>query len=202
MKNVFKNCIAFGLIASMVLGSGIGASAAYSRKVFPAPTTVKNISKIVVSGNVELILVQDVIDYVKLKQTNFTNIPVVQEKNGFLHINSYNKDKLTVVVHLKNLSDIVVEDKSTVKTYGSLYLLDLHIVLRNQAKADFNANTISLSTSVSGDAKLNLTGTTENYDAKMSDTAGLNLEGFVAKNTSISSLQCNNVYGSLASTND
>lgn len=187
MKNTIKNFIAASLTATVLLGSSIAAKAAdpgITATVLPA---IKNINKIAVSGNVELILIQDVADHVKVYNDYYANNALVQEKDGVLYISSFNRDKLTVMVHVKNLSALELEDKSTVKTYGSFYLLDLAISLSDQAKADINANTTTLTTKVSNDAQLNLTGSTEAYAAQIKDGADLNMEDFVAKNSNISS---------------
>jgi hypothetical protein len=187
MKSLIKNFIAASLTATVVLGSSIAAKADNIKTTATVLPAIKNIKKITVSGNVELILIQDVSDHVKVYNSYYDSNALVQEKDGVLRISSYNREKLTVVAHVKDLSSIEVQDKSTVKTYGSFYLLDLNIALRDQAKADINANTTSLTTSVSGDAELNLAGSTEEYHAKTGDAADVKLEGFVARNTSISS---------------
>lgn len=187
MKNAIKNLIAASLAATVILGSSIAAKAAGGKSNATVISTVKHINKIAVSGNVELILIQDAADHVKVYNDYYAHNAMIQEQNGLLRISSFNRNKLTVVVHVKNLTSLELEDKSTVKTYGSFYLLDLAINLRDQAKADINANTTNLTTSVSGDSELKLAGTTETYAATMNDAADVNMEGFIAKNSSISS---------------
>jgi hypothetical protein len=187
MKNAIKNFIAASLTATVIIGSSIAAKADDTYNTSTVISTVKHINKIAVSGNVELILIQDVADHVKVYNDYYASNALIQEKDGLLRISSYNRAKLTVVVHVKNLSALDVEDKSTVKTYGNFYLLDLNIALRDQAKADINANTTQLTTTVSGDAELKLAGSTEEYAAKMNDAANVNMEGFIARNSSISS---------------
>ena len=187
MKNTIKNFIAASLTATVVLGSSIAAKAAEPEKTSTVLPAIKNISKIAVSGNVELILIQDVTDHVKVYNDYYANNALVQEKDGVLQISSFNREKLTVMVHVKNLSALEVKDKSTVKTYGSFYLLNLDIALRDQAKADIDVNTIMLTTKVSGDAQLNLAGSTDVYAAQLKDGADLNMESFVAENSNISS---------------
>ena len=166
MKNAIKNMITASLAAAVILGSSIAATAADLKSSPAIISTVKNINKIAVSGNVEVILIQDVADQVKVYNDYYANNALIQEKDGLLRISSYSRDKLTVEVHVKNLNSIELEDKSTVKTYGSFYLLGLEIALRDQAKADMNINTTQLTVNVIDDAQLSLAGTTEEFTDK------------------------------------
>lgn len=171
MKNAIKNIIAASLTAAVVLGSSIAAKAADGESNTTIISTVKKINKIAVSGNVEVILIQDVADQVKVHNDYYANNAWIQEKDGLLRISSFNRDKLVVEVHVKNLSSIELEDKSTVKTYGSFYLLDLDIALRDQAKADMNINTKLLTVNVGDDAQLSLAGTAEEFTDQTQATA-------------------------------
>ncbi len=200
MKSSIKNFIAASLTATVVLGSSIAAKADYKSNPSSVISTVNHINKIAVSGNVELILIQDVADHVKVYNDYYANNAMIQEQNGILRISSFNRAKLTVVVHVKNLTALEVADKSTVKTYGNFYLLDLNVVLRDQAKADINANTAQLTTNISGDAALTLAGSTDEYVAKMNDDAKVNMDGFLARNTAISTK--NNSGATAAATDD
>jgi hypothetical protein len=166
MKNAIKNFIAASLTATVIIGSSIAAKADDTYNTSTVISTVKHIKKIAVSGNVELILIQDVADQVKVYNDYYANNALIQEKDGLLRISSYNRAKLTVVVHVKNLGAIELEGKSTVKTYGSFYLLDLDIALRDQAKADMNINTTQLTVNVGDDAQLSLAGTAEEFTDK------------------------------------
>ena len=171
MKNAIKNIIAASIVAALVLGSSIASKAADGKSHTTIVSTVKQINKIIVSGNVEVILIQDVADQVKVYNDYYANNALIQEKNGLLRISSFGRDKLTVAVHVKNLNTIELEDKSTVKTYGSFYLLGLDVTLRDQAKADMNINTIQLSVNVGKDAQLSLAGTAEEFTDKTHATA-------------------------------
>ncbi|WP_432709282.1 GIN domain-containing protein [Pedobacter sp.] len=165
MKTTIKNLIAAGIAATVLLGTTIAAKA----DVAPAKSTVlssiKNISNIAISGNVELILIQGAEESVKVYNDYYANNAMVQHKDGQLRVSSFGKEKLTVVVHVKNLSAISAADQSTIKTYGKFNLLHLSISLEDQAKADINANTVSVATDIKGEARLNLSGNTEAHYA-------------------------------------
>ena len=166
MKNAIKNIITASLAAAVVLGSSIAAKAADGENNTAIISSVKKINKIAVSGNVEVILIQDIADQVKVYNDYYANNALIQEKDGLLRISSYNRDKLIVEIHVKNLSAIELEDKSTIKTYGSFYLLGLDIALRDQAKADMKINTTQLTVNVGDEAQLSLAGTAEEFTDK------------------------------------
>lgn len=189
MKSIIKNFIAAGITATVILGTTFAAQADSGKKMATVLPTLKNFRKISVSGNVELILIQDAEENVKVYNDYYANNALVQQNADVLRISSFGKEKLTVMVHVKNLYAIEAQDHASVKTYGSFNLLGLDVVLHDQATADINANTVSLTTMAGEGTQLRLAGTTDNYTAKIGDNANLNLEGFTAQNTSISSQQ-------------
>jgi len=170
MKTSIKNFIAAGITATLLLGISVAAKADAAPKASTVLSSIKNINSISVSGNVELILVQDSEESFKVYNDYYANNAIVQHKDGQLRISSFGKEKLTVVAHVKNLSALSAADQSTVKTYGKFDLLNLSIDLKDQAKADLNVNTVSVSTDISGDAQLTMSGKTdEHYAASAAD---------------------------------
>jgi hypothetical protein len=161
MKTTIKNFIAAGITATVLLGTTIAAKADVAPTKSTVLSSIKNINKIVISGNVELILIQGTEEYVKVYNDYYANNAFVQHRDGQLRISSFGKEKLTVVANVKNLSAVSAADQSTVKTYGKFDLLNFSISLEDQAKADINANTISVATDISDDARLNLSGNTD-----------------------------------------
>ena len=77
MKTTIKNLIATGITATVLLGTTLAAKA----DVAPAKSTVlssiKNINKIAISGNVELILVQGIEESVKVYNDYYANNAMV-----------------------------------------------------------------------------------------------------------------------------
>lgn len=189
MKTIIKNYIAAGITAAVLLGTTLAAKADLPTHSYTSLSTIKNISKIDVSGNVELVLVQGAEESVRVYNDYYASNALVQAKGGLLRISSFGKEKLTVVVHVKNLSSLSAEDQSSIKTYGNFKLLDLNIHLQDQAKADINAQAVKLRSQVSGQASLKLAGSAEDYSASLGDAAGLNLEGFVAGNSSLQTVK-------------
>ena len=172
MKTTIKNLIAAGITATVLLGTAIAAKADVAPTKSTVLSSIKNINKIAISGNVELILVQGTEENVKVYNDYYASNALVQHENGQLRISSFGKEKLTVVVHVKNLSAIAAADQSTVKTYGRFDLLNLSIALKDQAKADIDANTVSVATDIKGEARLNLSGKTDEHYARSAADKG------------------------------
>jgi hypothetical protein len=181
MKTTIKNYITAGITATVLLGTTLAAKADVAPKASTTLASIKNIQHIAISGNVELILIQDNNESVKVYNNYYANNALVQHKDGQLRISSFGKEKLTVVAHVKNLSTLSAADQSTVKTYGKFDLLTFSIALKDQAKADINANAVSLTTNISDDAKLNLIGKSDEHYAISSTNKGCRFAEVPAK---------------------
>jgi hypothetical protein len=184
MKTSIKTLVALSLTAIVLSSSALTTKAADGQKQ-TILSEVKNVNKINVSGNVELILVQSADENVKVYNDYYANNALVQQKNGELRISSFNKETLTVVVYVNNLTSITAANNASVKTFGKFNTLSLDVNLKDQATANLNTNTISLNTNVNDQSNLTLTGSTEEYNAILGSVAKLNMTQFVAENTSI-----------------
>ncbi|WP_316735614.1 GIN domain-containing protein [Pedobacter aquatilis] len=189
MKNSIKNLFAAALTTIVLGASSVAAIASENNNSYTNLTAVKNISKIKISGNVNLILVQDAKESVEVYDSYYTKNALVQQQNGELRISSFNNEALTVIAHVNNITDIEASNNASVKTSGNFNLLNLNVVLNDKATADITANTISLSTNINGTSKLNLSGTTENYNAILSSSAKVGMNGFTAKDSNVSAAQ-------------
>ncbi|WP_231458592.1 MULTISPECIES: GIN domain-containing protein [unclassified Pedobacter] len=186
MKNSIKNLFAAAL-TTLVLGSvSVAANATENTNSYTNLTAVKNISKIKISGNVKLILVQDAKESVEVYDNYYTKNALVQQQNGELRISSFNAEALTVIAHVNNITDIEASNNASVKTSGNFNLLNLTVVLNDKATADITANTISLNTNVNGSSKLNLSGNTDSYNAVLSSSAKVGMNDFTATDSNVS----------------
>lgn len=186
MKTSIKTLIALAITAVTLTSSTVMANTADQNKV-TILSEVKKVNKINVAGNVELILVQSADESVKVNDNYFAKNALVQQKDGELRISSFNKETLTVVVYVNNLTSITAADNATVKTFGQFNVLSLDINLKDQATATLNTNTINLYTNLSGQSNLTLTGTTSDYSAVMDSVAKVNMAQFAAESTNIQS---------------
>lgn len=184
MKTSIKSLFAFAF-ASIILTTS--AFAADNAQNVTQLNDIKNVNKIKVSGNVELILVQSPVESVKVYDDYYAKNALVQQKNNSLFISSFDSEKLTVVVYVNNLSEVTATDNASVSTFGKLRLLSLDVKLQNKATADLNLNAVMLHTTVSGASKLILQGSAVDVTANVEQVAGINMDKFVADSTYISS---------------
>jgi len=163
MKNSIKNLFAAALVMVTLSSATVVANAAENNASYTALTKVKNISKIVVSGNVKLILVQDAKESVEVYDQYYTKNALIQQQGAELRISSFEKNTLTIIAHVNNLTRIEVLNSATVSTAGKFNLLNLNIILGDDATADINVNAVNLTTDVKDSASLKLEGTTETH---------------------------------------
>lgn len=186
MKTSIKTFIALAVTA-VVLTTSTATTFAADGKKETILTEVKKVNKINVSGNVELILVQSTDEHVKVYDDYYAKNALVQNKDGELRISSFNKEALTVIVYVSNLTSITASDNATVKTFGKFSAFSLDVNLQDNASANLNTNTLELNTNVFGVAKLTLNGSTETYNGLIGNFANVNLEKFAADSKSIRS---------------
>lgn len=194
MKTYIKNLIASTL--SLVILAGITTSAKADSGL-TVLNNVKKVNKVNVAGNVNLILVQSADEHVKVYDSYYEKNALVQEKDGELRISSYEKQPLTVVVYTSNISAISASDNATVSTYGKLSVLDLDVTLNDQATAVLNTNTITLNTTVKGNADLTLAGNSLDYNAVVNNISKINMTAFSAANVNLQSQNAIPAYNNL-----
>lgn len=185
MKTSLKTLFAVILGCVMIANAGT-VHATETNKNFTTISSVKNIAKIVVRGNVKLILIQASKESVNVYDNYYGKNALVQQQGNTLRISSFEKTPLSVVVFVNNLDAISASDESTVKTVGKFHLLNLDVNLQDQASADIDANMVRLSTSVKDKADLKLCGSADSHTVVMSDFGSLNMDQFVSNDTSIS----------------
>ncbi len=187
MKTSIKNLFAATLTVITLTTSAFAATDVNDKNV-TILNQVKNINKLVVNGNVEVILVQSATESVKVYDTYYSKNALVQQENGVLRISSFQKEKLTVTVYVRNLSTIEANNNSSVKTFGKVSFLTLDVILKDNATADINAKTLELSTTIKDNASLNLSGTSDEYYAVLGSQAKLSMDKFNAVCGSVNSL--------------
>ncbi len=189
MKTSIKNLIA-AVLTTVVLTSSAFASTdeQKSTNTVTILNQVKNINKLVVSGNVEVFLIQAPTESVKVYDSYYSKNALVQQEQGVLRISSFEKETLKVAVYVNNISAIQASDNASVKTFGKVSFLSLDVILKDKASADINANTVSLYTSVKDNASLTLSGSTEDHTALLGSVARMSMNQFAAVNSSVSSV--------------
>lgn len=182
MKTSIKTLVLLFII-SLVLGFTSLAFA--SSNVVNLP--IKNIKKINVSGNVELIVVQGVNEGVSVYNDYYLNNALVQKEDDELRITSYQKEKLAVVVTVAQLQKINASGDVKVSTHSKVYFLGLELNLSGKSTAEIDVDVVKLTTKVYDQSKLVLKGSSDEYFGMMSSFATLNMDKFSSENTQIKS---------------
>jgi hypothetical protein len=185
MKTSIKNLFAAALVMVTLSSATVVANATENNANYTALTKVKNISKIVVSGNVKLILVQDAKESVEVYDQYYTKNALVQQQGAELRISSFEKNALTVIAHVNNLTTIEASNSATVTTAGKFNLLNLNIVLGDNASADINVNAVNLTTDVKDSASLKLEGSTETHLSISGIASKIEASKFTAQDSNI-----------------
>lgn len=186
MKNSVKTV--FALLTGIILLTNTAAvHAAEPVHYITTLSSVKEIKKIVVSGNVNLLLVQDSKESVKVYDKYYSKNALVQQQGGTLRISSFADRPLSIVVYVKELGAIEANNQSKVRTEGCFQLLNLDVKLKDNATADIKAKTVSLFTSVKGASTLKIAGTTDQHAIEMCDLGNLTMDQFAANETIIAS---------------
>ena len=186
MKNSVKTM--FALLTGIILLTNTAAvQAAEPAHHITTLSSVKEIKKIVVSGNVNLLLVQDSKESVKVYDKYYSKNALVQQQGGTLRISSFADRPLSIVVYVKELSSIEANNQSKVRTEGCFQLLKLDVKLKDNATADIKAKTVSMFTSVKGASTLKIAGKTDQHAIEMCDLGNLTMDQFTANETVIAS---------------
>jgi hypothetical protein len=179
--------IMFAIIpVCMILSNTNVAKATEIHNAYTTFSPVREIRKLVVTGNVKVTLIQAGKERVEVYGNDFQNDGAVQQEGTTLKINSFRKTPLAVVVFVNNLNEISASDKVSVKTRGTFKLLNLRVKLQGQATADINAGVWNLYTKVTERADLTLYGAAESHTIVMNSLGHLNMDLFLAKETAIS----------------
>jgi hypothetical protein len=181
--------LSFVTIAAIVLGIGnttlaaTGDPAAKNNEVSTVLTSITNISKIEVHGNVELYVTDGVNDQVKVYNRYYAESALIQSQKGVLRISSYAAQKLVVWVSVYNLNSITLYDNAEVKSFGKIAPLDMNITLHDSSYANLDMDGYSANITVTDRAKADITGSVTECSLKYNRSASVNSTNLVVANT-------------------
>ena len=169
---------AIATVLFMVLGFANIASANTAKNdAGVVLTDISKINKIEVYGNVELYISSGPADQVKVYNRYYSENALVQSQKGVLRISSYKAEKLVVWVTANQLSAINAYDNAEIKSFGCLSGIELDVKLNNNASANLSLDTYSASITLSGNAKAELKGNTNEYSLTRNATSNVNSNG-------------------------
>jgi len=165
------------LFTILTLGLGITkttyAATPAKNQTYTVLTNINTINKIEVHGNVELYVSDGETDLVKVYNKYYNENALIQSKNGVLRITSYKAEKLIVWVTANDLRSITAYDNAEVKSFGKLSKIEFNVDLYNNASAKLDLDVINANVIVNDKAKVNLSGTVNDYDLKYSNAVNI-----------------------------
>ena len=176
MKTLVQTLFATALVAIFFLSTAFSTQAA----------SVVGIQKVIVKGNVRVVLVQKDKESVKIYDAYNPEKTSVKMDGASLMISSNEDRPITVTVFVKNLFRIEASNTSTIETSGEFNLQFLQVLLNDGAKAKLNVQTQGLYTVVKDQSRLKLRGASEDYIVIRSKGSRLQTEDFACSKTNSS----------------
>jgi len=175
--------LAKSLMAAVVLSTSIFTTTVMATEKQPVKISApKNFNKVVVSGSVEVTLIQNGTEGISYADDNTGKVKVIQDGSA-LKITSADNQVAKVIVYVKSIYRVMAGENAVVKTEGKLTVTNLQVLLSGNAVAKINSKTESLYTVISDQSDLKLSGTTESHSLVMGSTPKLNLDRFAALKT-------------------
>ena len=141
--------------------------------------------KLIVTGNVEVTLVQDY-ESRKLYANEGTSKTKVYSTDDAIYVSGKKSGETTkVTVYVANIYRIDVSGNAVVNTKNTLNAQHLQIILQDDAKADITSKTESLYTKLSNETALKLNGATQLHAISTNELATLNTKNFRAAKTEV-----------------
>jgi hypothetical protein len=182
MKTSIKT-LTKSLLAAIVLTSSIFATSVSADEKQPVKMSApSNFNKLIVSGNVEVTLIQNGKEGVSYNDDNTGKVKVIQEGYA-LKISSADGSLSKITVYIKDIYRVQASDDAVVKTDGKLDVKYLQVFLKGNAVANINSHSESLYTVIEGNSDLKLSGDTKKHSLVMGKTQKLNLDRFAALKT-------------------
>lgn len=189
MKQKTTSLFAIGILALAIGTSSVNAKDA----VNPITTTYKYKTseqqeapkKLIISGNVEVTLVQDY-ESKKLYTTEGTAKARVYSTDDAIYVSTKkNSETAKITLYVSNIYRVDVSGNAVVNTKNTLNAQHLQIILQDDAKADISSKTESLYTKLSNETALKLNGSTQLLAISTNELASLNTKNFKAAKTEV-----------------
>lgn len=186
MKQRTTSLLAIGILALAISTTTVNAT-----EVVNPTTTIYKYNdqqapkKLIISGNVEVTLVQDH-DSKKLYSNDGTAKARVYTTDDAIQISTKkNSETAKITLYVGDISRIDVSGNAVVKTKNTLNVQHLQIILQDDAKADISSKTESIYTKLSNECSLKLNGSTQFHSISTNELATLNTNNFKAAKTEV-----------------
>lgn len=186
MKQRTTSLFAIGILALAISTTTVNAT----EVVNPATTIYKNNDqqtpkKLIISGNVEVTLVQDR-DSKKLYTNEGTAKARVYTSDDAIEVSTKkNSETAKITLYVGDLYRIDISGNAVVKTKNTLNAQHLQIIIQDDAKAEISSKTESIYTKLSNESSLKLNGSTSLHSISTNELATLNTNNFKAAKTEV-----------------
>lgn len=181
MKTLTQTLFAAAL-ATVILGTSTlatFASTGHKTEILKVSSSVITFNKIIVSGNVKVVLLQGKKESIKVGD-DFDASKTSIKKNGYkLLIHSTEINPVTITIEVKDVQRIDISGISSVETKGKFDLKYLQIFMSHSSSASIKAKTESLYTNICDAAALKLSGSTDDHTFIAGQNAKADLDQFV-----------------------
>ncbi len=188
MKTSLKMLFASALTGLFLAAAAFTAVAGDKGPDSPKKTQLIAYNKVVVSGNVRLILIQSKRQHVMMYEDYSKETTVVVQKKDKLYISSTENQPVNIVVYIKDLQRIDASDHASVTTRGKFSSPVLQVFLRDKATAFVSGDTESLYTVIKDHSELRLKGSSKDHVLVKAKGAKLNINSFAALKTTATSV--------------
>ncbi|WP_443939569.1 GIN domain-containing protein [Pedobacter sp. MW01-1-1] len=186
MKTSIKTFIASSLTAIILSTTSFVGKAHASDQIIKSKKEQLSTKKVVLKGNVEVLLVQSKTENVSYAEDNI-GIVKATKKGDILTISSTGKNVAKVIVYVNDIYRIDASENAVIKTDGELKTKYLQIILKDKAVAEINTASESLYTVIKGNAELILRGKTDFHTLEMDQNPKLTIDKFAALQTEMTS---------------
>ena len=182
MKTSINSVLKSSLVAMVVLASMFSLNASAATVIADRGTSHADIKRVVATGNIKVILVQNANERVQLDDVDLEKVSIKQVGNT-LTVSSSDSNPVTIAVYVKDIYRIDASGKAMVKTAGKFNVKFLQVLLKDDATARVKTSTESIYTVIDGNSKLELLGTTQKHIAKTTGLASIDTDKFAALKT-------------------
>lgn len=187
MKTSIKTLIAMAS-AIITLTATLPTSLRATEKTETMLNKIQNFRKIVIKGNVEVMLVQRPTIGISYADDNAGNVKVTQQ-GEVLRISSLDKEKCKLVIYVNDIYRIEADQNAVVRTEAKLTTKFLQIILKGNALADIDTSSEGLYTEILDNSTLKLKGNTNRHTLVMGKAPNLTIDRFAAAQTDVSRVE-------------
>ncbi len=186
MTQKTTSLFAIGILALAISTSSVSAkNVANVHSTSQVEGEVQRAKKVIISGNVEVTIVQDS-ETKKLYKKEGTAKVKVRETDDAIYVSTKkNGEKAKITLYVKNINRIDASDNAIVNTKNTINVQFLQIILKDNAKADIDAKTEGIYTKLMNESSLMLSGTTEKHSISTNELATLNTDNLNAASTNL-----------------